>query len=266
MSAAGWSSNRCGPDRPENFLFEWTTAEMESVDEERCVPVLRHAVGPWRLTLERRSPTRDQLSDHYRRIARSWSSRVRALGFSVVYRRVIQKLRAKDLLGLPAGELHVLDAGIGEGDLSLALLDETEASIRLDGIDLCSDMLDVSAERLNAAGAQFRLKRADITELPYSKGQFDLVLAGHVLEHLSAPSRALAELRRVLKPGGPLLLIVTRATAAGKVIQLCWGTRCFDEATLESDLRGAGAKNWRFVPLPGPPWCRWLSRACVAVF
>lgn len=239
---------------------------MESVDEERYVPVLRRAVGPWRLTLERTSPTRDQLSDHYHRIARTWSSRVRALGFAVAYRRVIHRLNAQALLGLSAGDLRVLDAGIGGGDLSLALLDETKASIRLDGIDLCPDMLDVSAKRLNAAGARFRLKRGDITELPYSKGQFDLVLAGHVLEHLSASSRALAELRRVLKPGGVLLLIATRATVAGKSIQLCWGMRCFDEATLESDLRGAGAKNWRFVPLPGPPWCRWLSRACVAVF
>ena len=210
---------------------------MESVDEERCTPVLRRAVGPWRLTLERRTPTRDQLSDHYRRIARTWSSRVRALGFAVAYRRVIHRLNAQALLGLSAGDLRVLDAGIGGGDLTLALLDETKASIRLDGIDLCPDMLDVSAERLNAAGAQFRLKKGDITELPYSMCQFDLVLAGHVLEHLSAPSRALAELRRVLKPGGALLLIVTRATAAGKAVQLCWGTRCFDESALTNALR-----------------------------
>lgn len=239
---------------------------MESVDEESCVPVLRRSVGPWRLTVERSRPTRDQLSDRYRQIACSWSSRVRALGFAVAYRRVIQKLSAKDLLGLSTGELRVLDAGIGGGDLSLALLEETEASIRLDGVDLCPEMLHASAETLREAGAEFHLKKRDICELPYSKGQFDLVLAGHVLEHLSAPSRALAELRRVLKPGAPLLLIVTRATAAGKAIQLCWGTRCFDKTTLESNLRGARATNVRFVPLPGPPWCRWLSRACVAVF
>ncbi len=188
------------------------------------------------------------------------------LGFRTAYRTLIRRLIGEGTLALSSDPLCVLDAGIGGGDLSLALLEEAEASIHLDGIDLCPEMLDAAAEALREVGAEFRLRVGDLSTLPYENDQFDLVLAGHVLEHLSSPSGALCELQRVLKPKGRLLLIVTRKTLAGKAIQMRWGTRCFDETTLNTVLRRGGAKEWTFVPLMTPPWCNWLSRACVAAF
>lgn len=48
---------------------------------------------------------------------------------------------------------------------------------------------------------------ADAYALPFAKGEFDLVVTSHVLEHLDTP-RALAEQRRVLKPGGEVLACI----------------------------------------------------------
>ena len=53
-----------------------------------------------------------------------------------------------------------------------------------------------------------RLCAADATALPYADARFDLVIANHVLEHIEDDWAALAEIRRVLRPGGSAILQV----------------------------------------------------------
>ncbi|MCJ0825710.1 methyltransferase domain-containing protein [Luteimonas sp. 50] len=50
------------------------------------------------------------------------------------------------------------------------------------------------------------VRQADIQEMPFDAGSFDLVIANHVLEHVGDDRRALAEIHRVLKPGGAAIL------------------------------------------------------------
>jgi SAM-dependent methyltransferase len=52
------------------------------------------------------------------------------------------------------------------------------------------------------------LRRIDLTNLPYPDASFDVVLANHVLEHVADNARALAEIHRVLRPGGWAMLQV----------------------------------------------------------
>ena len=52
-----------------------------------------------------------------------------------------------------------------------------------------------------------RLRRIDLAALPFPDADFDVVIANHVLEHVADDSRALAEIRRVLRPGGGLAVI-----------------------------------------------------------
>lgn len=51
-------------------------------------------------------------------------------------------------------------------------------------------------------------RRADLTALPFRTAAFDLVLCSHVLEHIPDDARAMAELARVLKPGGSAIVLV----------------------------------------------------------
>jgi SAM-dependent methyltransferase len=106
----------------------------------------------------------------------------------------------------PAGS-RVLEAGCGVGAQTLTLSRSSpEASF---------ECMDLSAESLIAArrmAASRRLtnvafRQGDIYRLPYRDGSFEHVFICFVLEHLSDPPRALAELRRVLKPGGTLTAI-----------------------------------------------------------
>ena len=105
-----------------------------------------------------------------------------------------------------AGDVHghrVLDAGCGSGPLA----DDLRAKGALvAGFDSSPAMLELARQRLGE-GADLRV--ADLSQpLPYADGEFDDVVVSLVLHYLQDWSAPLAELRRVLKPGGRLLLSV----------------------------------------------------------
>lgn len=97
----------------------------------------------------------------------------------------------------------ILDVGCGGGVLSEELL---RRGATVHGFDASQAMLDIARRRL---GAQAQLKCADLSEpLPYAENSFDDACASLVLHYLQDWSAPLAELRRVLKPGGRLLISV----------------------------------------------------------
>jgi ubiquinone/menaquinone biosynthesis C-methylase UbiE len=73
----------------------------------------------------------------------------------------------------------------------------------LHGLDLDADPVAAS-ERLRGLGVDAQLVRGSVLEMRdvYADGFFDLVVSFSVMEHLPRPERALAEMHRVLKPGG----------------------------------------------------------------
>jgi SAM-dependent methyltransferase len=103
--------------------------------------------------------------------------------------------------GPPPGPIRVLDAGCGTG----SLMEQWGhfPDVEVTGIDLSPEALEFSHRR-----GQDRLVQGDLTTLPFASGTFDLVTALEVVEHVESDEAALAELCRVLKPGGTLLLSV----------------------------------------------------------
>ena len=98
--------------------------------------------------------------------------------------------------------MHVLDAGCGPGSITLGLA-AAVAPGEVVGIDIQPSQV----EQARALAAQrgvtnVRFEASNVYELPFPDGFFDATLAHSVLEHLREPVRALAELRRVLRPGG----------------------------------------------------------------
>ncbi|MFA1543951.1 class I SAM-dependent methyltransferase [Actinomadura monticuli] len=100
---------------------------------------------------------------------------------------------------LNAGASLVLDIGCGEGALSAAL--PHPPPLRLVGADASAALL--------AAHPAPRV-RADALRLPFRDGTFDAAVAVNVLYYLDDPGRALREARRVLAPGGLLLVSAIR--------------------------------------------------------
>ncbi|MFE2263028.1 class I SAM-dependent methyltransferase [Streptomyces griseosporeus] len=106
------------------------------------------------------------------------------------------------LAGDVAGR-RVLDAGCGSGPLSAAL---RERGAVVTGVDASAGMLALARGRL---GEDADLHRAELREpLPFGDGVFDDVVASLVLHYLEDWGPTLAEMRRVLRPGGRLIASV----------------------------------------------------------
>ena len=115
------------------------------------------------------------------------------------YRGRRRIIRAElDRLALPAGA-QVLDAGCGSGRTLQELVDYGEVS----GIELDAESAELARSREHGDVCTGRLE-----ELPWSDETFDLITCLDVIEHVPDDVAALAELRRVCRPGGWLLVTV----------------------------------------------------------
>jgi SAM-dependent methyltransferase len=115
-------------------------------------------------------------------------------------RTILQELRA-DLRSL-----RILDVGCATGRL-LERLAKAGAT-QLYGVDLAPRILEVAAEKLAKTGSSVDLRTADAEDrLPWDDESFDAVTLTGVLHHFFRPMDALTEVRRVLRPGGRLLVI-----------------------------------------------------------
>lgn len=98
---------------------------------------------------------------------------------------------------------NVLEVAIGTG-LNLALY---PADAALTGIDLSERMLDGARDRAGTLGLDVTLRQADAHALPFDHGVFDTVVCTFGLCAIPDIDRAVAEMRRVLRPGGGLILV-----------------------------------------------------------
>lgn len=103
--------------------------------------------------------------------------------------------------GLPAFE-RALDVGCGEGELHAPLAEHT---LTLDACDVHAGDL-ARAAALNADLANVRYTLVTDARLPYDDATFDLVTCLEVIEHVDDPLALVAELARVTRPGGALIL------------------------------------------------------------
>ena len=101
------------------------------------------------------------------------------------------------------GEERALDSGTGTGALAFAL---SELVREVVAVDVDPELLDEARKR---AGDQANVEflEADATALPFADGDFDLAGSLRTLHHLPRPELAVAELVRVTRPGGTLLVV-----------------------------------------------------------
>lgn len=103
------------------------------------------------------------------------------------------------------GDERVLDAGSGAGHTALAFAPHVAQVVALD----LADAMLAQGQRLarERALANVTFQRGDIEALGEPDGAFDLVTSRYSAHHYPHPRRALAEIARVLKPGGAFLLV-----------------------------------------------------------
>ena len=117
-----------------------------------------------------------------------------------------EKEEWKSLLNRTLGDepLDVLDVGCGTGVLSL-LLSETGHNVT--GIDLSEGMLGRAKKKADDQNLRAEFRLGDAENLSFDAESFDVVINRHLLWTLLEPEKAVAEWKRVLKPGGKLIII-----------------------------------------------------------
>jgi demethylmenaquinone methyltransferase/2-methoxy-6-polyprenyl-1,4-benzoquinol methylase len=138
------------------------------------------------------------------RIARRYDllNRVLSLGLDRRWRR-----RTTAALGLGAGA-RVLDLATGTGDLALEILRQ-HPDAHVVGVDPSRGMLDIARDKAARRGAADRLalEVGVAEELPFEDRSFDAVTIAFGLRNVPDRARGLAEMSRVLRPGGRLAVL-----------------------------------------------------------
>jgi ubiquinone/menaquinone biosynthesis C-methylase UbiE len=116
----------------------------------------------------------------------------------------IEACHLMDLMRAPRGA-RVLEIGCGGGGL-LRLL--RERGVNVVGVDTLDAALNLAHERFTTENL---VRLGDDDALPFCNGAFDAVVAQHVIEHLPDVIAALCEWKRILKPGGRIVLATPNA-------------------------------------------------------
>lgn len=107
------------------------------------------------------------------------------------------------------GPLDVLDVACGTGDFAIAIARAAAPGTRITGVDLSDGMLGIGREKVNAAGLGdiITMENGDCERLPYADGTFDRVSVAFGVRNFENLEQGLAEMFRVLKPGGKLVIL-----------------------------------------------------------
>lgn len=134
------------------------------------------------------------------------NNRVHSLGRDQAWRR-----KAVRLAKVRAGQDHVVDVACGTGDLTFAFADANPASVL--GIDFTPRMLEIARvkdrdrSRPDGEGPVPEFRVGDAMDLQLPDASADIVSIAFGIRNVSEPAQALREFRRILRPGGRLVIL-----------------------------------------------------------
>jgi ubiquinone/menaquinone biosynthesis C-methylase UbiE len=187
--------------------------------------------GGREMTYDRHEATREftRWSESYDRCILQW------LLFGPSHRALIRRIRQ---LGVDR-PLKMLDVGCGTG-LFAARVHAALPEIQVWGIDLVPEMLVKGRPRWRIHRGHVLPVQGDSERLPFAAGSFDLVTCANSFHHYPHQDRAVAEMRRVLQPGGRLMIIDGYRDGP-------WGWFIYDVcvAGVEGEVHHASAERFR---------------------
>jgi len=140
---------------------------------------------------------------------------------------------------------RMLDVATGSGDLALALSRRTEPGGEVWISDINRRMLERGRDRLLDAGHALPAVQCDAEHLPFQSGTFDCITVGFGLRNMTHKDTALAEMTRVLKPGGRL--VVLEFSKVWKPLERAYGWYSFKVLPWLGDKVVGDADAYRYL-------------------
>jgi ubiquinone/menaquinone biosynthesis C-methylase UbiE len=179
---------------------------------------------------------KNQVAQEFTRWSTSYDrSILQWLLFAPSHRVMIRRIREV------AGDrpVKMLDVGCGTG-LFASKVQYSLPHVEVCGVDLVSDMLAKGQARWRLHRAHVLPVQGDSERLPFVSGSFDIVTCANSFHHYPRQDRAVAEMRRVLRPGGRLMIIDGYRDGV-------WGWFIYDVcvAGIEGEVHHASARRFR---------------------
>lgn len=133
--------------------------------------------------------------------------------YDLVFGPIMTASRRAGVAALPASATRVLEVGVGTG----ISLPDYPRRIRVTGIDLSPEMLDRARRRVDRRGLSNveALAEMDASDLAFPDDSYDAAMAMYVMTVVPDPARVMAEMRRVVRPGGAILVLSHFAADGG---------------------------------------------------
>lgn len=205
------------------------------------------SIGTWRVSIRRTTPKIEDIASMYN-AAWLWHPIVSLLGYARAYENLFDTLADEGWLRYLPDGAKAFDGGIGTGALSIALAKTTRCVREIHGVDVAPRMLARARENLRRSrrpGLTAELRYGDVDHLPYTGGEFDMVMSAHMLEYSPDPSATLREMTRVLRAGGALLTVTTHASRISALHGLRWRYGPIESQQLQQWMREAGLSDIR---------------------
>lgn len=113
------------------------------------------------------------------------------------------------LQSTPGSGGAVIDLATGTGDIAARFADSVGTEGTVVGIDFCDDMIDYARVRPGNQKKQLRFEVGDAMSLPFDDDTFDTASISFGIRNVDDPVRALREMRRVVRPGGKVVVLET---------------------------------------------------------
>lgn len=150
------------------------------------------------------APKKEQVADMFNSIAHRYDflNRFLSAGIDVRWR----KNAIRELRELPAD--HILDVATGTGDMAL-LAEKMLKTRQITGLDISEGMLAIGRDKIERLGlsGKIRLETGDAETIKHPDNSFDAVMVAFGVRNFQHLEKGLQEIRRVLKPGGKLVVL-----------------------------------------------------------
>lgn len=155
-----------------------------------------------------------------------------------------------EALGHDAGS-DILEIGFGGGAFLLEIAAHLEGG-HIDGVEVSEEMLDSLKRRISRLGLESRvgLHQASVEKLPFDDERFDFVCSAHTIYFWSDLVAGLAEINRVTRPGGVLVLGFSSKQALVDSGWVKHGFKAYDQNEIEQACLASGFKVDRIKSIP----------------